>query len=38
MRVETVRPAGPDAWEAGLVGTHSERFRKVTLTTRDIIL
>ena len=36
MRVETVRPKGPDTWVAGLVGTQSERFRKVTLTTRDI--
>jgi len=36
MRVENVRPNGPDAWVAGLVGTQSERFRKVTLTTRDI--
>jgi superfamily II DNA or RNA helicase len=36
MRVETVRANGPDTWVAGLVGTQSERFRKVTLTTRDI--
>ncbi len=36
MRVETVRANGPDAWVAGLVGTQSERFRKVTLTSRDI--
>jgi superfamily II DNA or RNA helicase len=36
MRVETVRANGPDTWVAGLVGTHSERFRKVTLTTRDL--
>ena len=45
MRVETVRalPAsagqagnGPDTWVAGLVGTQSERFCKVTLTRRDI--
>jgi superfamily II DNA or RNA helicase len=36
MRVETVRPNGPDTWVAGLVGTQSERFRKVTLTTRDL--
>ena len=27
MRVETVRPNGPGAWVAGLVGMHSERFR-----------
>ncbi|MER3488228.1 MAG: helicase, partial [Chloroflexota bacterium] len=36
MRVETVRPNGPDTWVAGLVGTQSEQFRRVTLTTRDI--
>ncbi len=36
MRVETVHANGPDTWVAGLVGTHSERFRKVTLTSRDL--
>jgi superfamily II DNA or RNA helicase len=36
MRVETVRANGPDTWVAGLVGTQSERFRKVTLTVRDL--
>ena len=36
MRVEKVRPNGPDAWIVGLVGTQSERFRSVTLTSRDI--
>ncbi|MGQ9591415.1 MAG: helicase-related protein [Planctomycetota bacterium] len=36
MRVETVRANGPDTWVAGLVGTQSDRFRKVTLTRRDI--
>ena len=36
MRVETVRANGPDTWVAGLVGTQSERFRKVTLTSRDL--
>ncbi len=36
MRVETVRANGPDTWMAGLVGTQSERFRKVTLTTSDL--
>jgi len=35
MRVETVRPNGPDAWVLGLVGVHSERFRSVTLPRRD---
>jgi superfamily II DNA or RNA helicase len=36
MRVETVTPAGPNAWRVGLVGLHSERFRSVTLTTQDL--
>ena len=36
MQVETVSPHGPDAWVAGLVGQHSERFRRVTLTSNDI--
>jgi len=36
MRVETVRVNGPDTWIVGLVGTRSERFRSVTLTSRDI--
>ena len=36
MRVETVRPNGPDAVEVGLVGQRTERFRRVTLTAADI--
>ena len=36
MRVETIRANGTDSWVAGLVGTQSERFRKVTLTLKDI--
>ncbi len=36
MRVETVRANGPDSWVIGLVGTQSERFRRVTLSTKDI--
>jgi superfamily II DNA or RNA helicase len=36
MRVETVRPNGPDTWVVGMVGTQSEQFRKVTLTRRDL--
>ena len=36
MRVETVRPNGPDSVEAGLVGQRTERFRRVTLTSADI--
>jgi superfamily II DNA or RNA helicase len=36
MRVETVRADGPDTVIAGLVGTKSERFRSVTLTSAEI--
>jgi superfamily II DNA or RNA helicase len=36
MRVETVRPSGPAAWVAGLVGLNSERFRNVTLSAEDL--
>jgi hypothetical protein len=31
MKVETIRPNGPDTWMVGLVGTQSERFRSVNL-------
>jgi len=36
MRVESVRPGGAGVWIAGLVGTQSERFRRVTLTEDDL--
>jgi len=36
VRVETVSPAGPDAWAVGVVGSQSERFRRVTLSASDI--
>ena len=36
VRVETVRAFGPDSWEVGVVGLQTERFRRVTLTTRDL--
>ena len=36
MRVEVVRANGADTWSVGLVGTQTERFRNVTLTSRDI--
>ncbi|MEK9137301.1 MAG: DEAD/DEAH box helicase, partial [Bacteroidota bacterium] len=36
MRVETVRPSGPGTWQVGLVGTKTERYRKVTLSAGDI--
>ena len=36
MRVETVRANGPGVWEVGLVGMHSDRFRRVTLTAQDL--
>ena len=35
MRVETVQANGPSSWVVGLVGTQSERFRKVTLAAAD---
>jgi superfamily II DNA or RNA helicase len=36
MRVETVQANGLASWVVGLVGTQSERFRKVTLTEADL--
>lgn len=36
MRVETVRPGGPDTWIVGLVGAQTERFRSVTLSLADL--
>ncbi|MEK7445658.1 MAG: hypothetical protein AABZ70_12450, partial [candidate division NC10 bacterium] len=30
--METVTPNGPGAWTLGVVGTQSERFRRVSLT------
>jgi superfamily II DNA or RNA helicase len=36
MRVETVRTANDGTLTVGLVGTQSERFRKVTLTVEDL--
>ncbi len=36
MRVETVQANGSASWVVGLVGTQSERFRKVTLTGSDL--
>jgi hypothetical protein len=36
MRVETVQSNGAARWIVGLVGTSSERFRKVTLTAEDV--
>jgi superfamily II DNA or RNA helicase len=36
MRVETVQENGSASWVVGLVGAHSERFRKVTLTASDL--
>jgi hypothetical protein len=36
MRVETVASNGPESWIVGLVGLQSERFRKVTLTAKDL--
>jgi superfamily II DNA or RNA helicase len=36
VRVETIKANGTDTWVIGVVGTQSERFRKVTLTTEDL--
>jgi hypothetical protein len=36
MRVETIRQTGPDTWAVGMVGTQSEKFRNVTLTSNDL--
>ncbi|QAA76826.1 MAG: ATP-dependent RNA helicase [Candidatus Bipolaricaulis sibiricus] len=36
MRVETVHDNGNGTWVLGLVGTQSERFRKVTLSGQDL--
>jgi hypothetical protein len=36
MRLETVQPNGAAGWIAGLVGTNSDRFRKVTITDEDL--
>lgn len=35
MRIETVRALAPGNWELGLVGTRSDRFRRVNLTTEQ---
>src|SRR6266542_5950198 len=36
MRVETVASNGSESWVVGLVGLQSEKFRKVTLTAKDL--
>jgi hypothetical protein len=36
MRVETVQPNGPGTWVVGLVGTQTDRFRRVTLNADDL--
>jgi superfamily II DNA or RNA helicase len=36
MRVENVQSNGTASWVIGLVGTQSERFRKVTLSATDL--
>lgn len=36
MRVETVQQSGVKSWIVGLVGTQTERFRKVTLSATDL--
>jgi hypothetical protein len=37
MRVETTRQCGQDNWQLGLVGLHTERYRKVILSIKDWI-
>jgi superfamily II DNA or RNA helicase len=37
VRIETVRPLGDHAWEVGVVGLQSERFRRVTLSRADFL-
>lgn len=36
MRVESLQSNGPSSWVIGLVGTQTERFRKVTLSSDEI--
>jgi hypothetical protein len=36
VRIETVRPDSPGSWVLGVVGTNTERFRRVTLTEADL--
>ena len=36
IRVETVSAAGNSSWVVGLVGTQSERFRRVTMSESDL--
>ncbi|MGE0704657.1 MAG: SNF2-related protein, partial [Vicinamibacterales bacterium] len=36
MRVENIHANGPESWMVGLVGTRSERFRKVALSQGDL--
>jgi len=36
MRIETITTNGPNSWVLGLVGTQSERFRRVTLSSIDL--
>ncbi len=36
MRVETTTQIADGTWRLGLVGTRTEKFRSVTLTTEDL--
>jgi superfamily II DNA or RNA helicase len=36
MRIETVTTDGPDAWNLGLSGTQTERFRRVHISKEDL--
>ena len=35
VRVETIKQVSPGAWEVGVSGLNSQKFRKVTLSTED---
>ena len=36
MRVESIRQNGPNSWVIGLSGVRTEKFRKATLSRKDI--
>lgn len=38
MQVETARQTAPDTWTLGLVGSRSQQFRRVTLTSDELKL
>ena len=38
VRIETVKADGPGSWVLGVVGTRTERYRRVALTENDLAL